>query len=151
MITLHSSGGPAMMTAAVEEVHSVSEEKQPILLAVSVLTSLDQHILTNHLGCTRTVEEQMLYLSKLAVECGIDGCVTSPEEVKAVRAAIGKAGVIVTPGVRRPGVGLNDHSRSGSATEALADGADYLVIGRGLMDAQDPDAVLAAYGLMSPA
>lgn len=150
MMTLHASGGPAMMTAAVEEARSFSEEQQPILLAVSVLTSLDQHVLTDHLGCTRTVEEHMTYLSKLAVECGVEGVVSSPEEVRAIRSAIGK-GIIVTPGIQRENHGQRDHQRTGTATHALADGADYLVIGRGLMASQDPERTLAEYGLLESA
>ncbi len=150
MMTLHASGGPAMMTAAVEEARSHSEEMQPILLAVSVLTSLDQHILSDHLGCTRTVAEHMAYLSKLAVDCGIDGVVTSPEEVREVRDTI-KHGVIVTPGIRRPDQSVNDHSRTGTGSQAIADGADYLVIGRGLMTSLDPEKTLADYQLLDPA
>lgn len=150
MITIHASGGPAMMTAAVEEARAYPEEQQPMLLAVSVLTSLDQHILTDHIGCQRTVLEQMCYLSKLAVDCGVDGVVSSPEEVKEIRGAI-RHGVIVTPGIRRPDQSVNDHSRTGTAAQALADGADYLVIGRGLMDSKDPEKTLAAYGLFNAA
>lgn len=150
MMTLHATGGPAMMTAAVEEARSHSEEMQPILLAVSVLTSLDQHILTDHLGCNRTVAEHMTYLSKLAVDCGMDGVVTSPEEVKAVRENI-KHGVIVTPGIRRPDQSANDHNRTGTGSQAISDGADYLVIGRGLMTSTDPEQTLASYELLDPA
>ncbi|MBL8060525.1 MAG: orotidine-5'-phosphate decarboxylase [Chthonomonas sp.] len=146
MMTLHASGGPAMMTAAVEEARTHSEELQPILLAVSVLTSLNQHILTDHLGTNRSVPEHMAYLSKLAVDCGMDGVVSSPEEVKDIRKAIGH-GVVVTPGIRRPDQSTHDHSRTGTGQQAIADGADYLVIGRGLMASDDPARTLADYEL----
>ncbi|MCC7101943.1 MAG: orotidine-5'-phosphate decarboxylase [Fimbriimonadaceae bacterium] len=150
MMTLHASGGPAMMTAAVEEARSHSEECQPILLAVSVLTSLNQHILTDHMGTNRTIVEHMAYLSKLAVDCGMDGVVSSPEEIKDIRRAIGHA-VIVSPGIRRPDQSLNDHSRTGTGPQALADGADYLVIGRGLMESPDPEKTLTDYYLFDAA
>ncbi len=150
MMTLHATGGPAMLTAAVEEARSHSEETQPILLAVSVLTSLDQHILTDHLGCTRTVTEHMIYLSQLAVDCGLDGVVTSAEEVLPVRQAI-KHGIIVTPGIRRPDQITHDHNRTGTGPQAIRDGADYLVIGRGLMTSTEPEKTLSAYGLLDVA
>lgn len=150
MMTLHTSGGPAMMTAAVQEANECDELDRPILLGVSVLTSVDEHLLRDHLGCNRNIREQMLYLSKLAVETGIDGVVCSPEEVSAVRQAVGHEGIIVVPGIRRPDQAQDDQVRVGLATQALSDGASYLVIGRGLMNAQDPRAALASYGLLDP-
>src|SRR5688572_18004868 len=85
MLTLHISGGPAMIEAAVEEARSCGEESAPLLVGVSVLTSLDQHVLTDHLGVGRTLQDQMLYLSKLGIDCGLDGVVCSPQEVSAIR------------------------------------------------------------------
>lgn len=146
MMTLHISGGPAMMTAAVEEARSVSDEHAPLLVGVSVLTSLDQHVLTDHLGVTRTVEDHMVYLSRLAVECGMDGVVCSAQEVKAIRSAI-RHGVIVTPGIRQVSGETHDQVRTGSAAGALSDGADYLVIGRALTHTEDVEAALASFGL----
>lgn len=151
MITLHTVGGPAMMTAAVEEANVADERERPLLLGVSVLTSVDQHMLSDHIGCSRSVEEQLVYLSKLAVDCGIDGVVCSPEEVKAVRDTIHREGVIVTPGIRRADQNQHDQVRVGTALGALQDGADYLVIGRNLMNASDPVAELAAFGLIDAA
>jgi orotidine-5'-phosphate decarboxylase len=146
MMTLHISGGPAMMTAAVEEARAVSEEEAPLLVGVSVLTSLDQHVLTDHLGIQRNLEDHMVYLSRLAVECGMDGVVCSAHEIKAIRAAVGH-GVIVTPGIRQVTGETHDQVRTGSAAQALSDGADYLVIGRGLTHAEDVEAALASFGL----
>lgn len=148
MVTIHASGGQAMMVAAAEEAAMFDEDVRPQLLAVSVLTSLDGDVLSKELGIQRTVSDQMVSLSKLAVSCGIDGVVCSAEEVKALRSEVGHA-VIVTPGIRRDDQSVHDHARTGTATQALSDGADYLVIGRGLMSADDPVATLAAYGLMS--
>lgn len=147
MLTLHTVGGPAMMNAAVEEARSFGDASAPLLVGVSVLTSLDQHILTDHLGVNRTIEQQMVYLSNLAIDCGLDGVVCSAHEVRAVRSSLGKHGVIVTPGIR-PSVGDNhDQIRVGTAQKALEDGADYLVIGRCLTHATDPEAALNSLGI----
>jgi orotidine-5'-phosphate decarboxylase len=148
MMTLHIAGGPAMVTAAVEEAKSLGPEKAPMLLGVSVLTSLDQHVLSEHLGIGRTIEEHMVYLSRLGVDCGLDGVVCSVHEIKAIRAAIGHS-VIVTPGIRGSGAEKQDQQRVGDARSALDSGADYLVIGRALTDAQNPLEALKALGLES--
>lgn len=145
MTTLHIAGGPAMMTAAVEEARSFGEEQAPNLVGVSVLTSLDQHVLTDHLGIGRTIEEHMVYLSRLAIECGMDGVVCSCHEIKPIRAVVGH-GIIVTPGIRLSTGEVHDQRRVGTARQALDDGADYLVIGRALTDSPDIDLTLAALG-----
>jgi len=150
MMTLHNTGGPAMLTAAVEEAQCYPETERPILVGVSVLTSIDQHILTDHIGVGRSVSEQVTFLSQRAIECGLDGVVCSPNEVRAVRETIGHDGCIVTPGIRRPDQADGGHARFGLAEQAIADGADYLVIGRGLMSALDPAEALAQYGLGTP-
>jgi orotidine-5'-phosphate decarboxylase len=149
MMTLHISGGPAMLTAAVEEARSCGDETAPLLVGVSVLTSLDQHVLTDHLAIGRSIEEHMTYLSKLAIDCGLDGVVCSPEEVKAIRSAIGHNGVIVTPGIRLSHGPTHDQRRVGEAQTALADGADYLVVGRALTSHPDPEAALAGLGFQT--
>jgi orotidine-5'-phosphate decarboxylase len=146
MMTLHIAGGPAMMTAAAEEARAASEEGDINLIGVSVLTSLDQHVLTDHLGVQRSLEEHMVYLSQLACDCGLDGVVCSPHEVSAVRSAIGHNGCIVTPGIRPAHGSQHDQKRVGTAQQALADGADYLVIGRALTDCEDIEAALEGFG-----
>lgn len=146
MMTLHTSGGPAMMAAAVAEAREWSDGPGPLLVGVSVLTSLDQHTLTDHLGVARTIEEQMVYLSRLAVDMELDGVVCSPQEVKAVRQAIGHK-IIVTPGIRLPNGEHHDQKRVGEAAATLDAGADYLVIGRALTSCDDPEATLAKLGL----
>lgn len=134
-----------MMTAAVEEARSFGEEQAPNLVGVSVLTSLDQHVLTDHLGIQRSLEDHMTYLSKLAIECGMDGVVCSCHEVSKLRAAVGH-GIIVTPGIRLAQGETHDQKRVGTAQQAIQDGADYLVIGRALTDSADLDLTLAALG-----
>ncbi|MFY9234081.1 MAG: orotidine-5'-phosphate decarboxylase [Fimbriimonadaceae bacterium] len=146
MLTLHISGGPAMIEAAVEEAASCGEEDAPILLGVSVLTSLDQHVLTDHLGVQRSIKDHMTYLSRLGIDCGLDGVVCSPHEVGAIRREIGHAGIIVTPGIRASQSDMHDQQRVGDARAALADGADYLVVGRALTEHPDPEEALQALG-----
>ena len=146
MMTLHTSGGPAMMSAAVEEAQQSPFDVPPLLVGVSVLTSLDQHVLTDHLGIRRTIEEHLVYMSRLAVDCGLDGVVCSPQEVAAVRRALGHEGIIVVPGIRPAGGKTHDQVRVGTAQAALQDGADYLVIGRALTDCLDPQVALEALG-----
>lgn len=149
MMTLHISGGPAMMTAAVEEARSAGEDKRPLLVGVSVLTSLDERVLTDHLGVQRTVEEHMVHLSRLAMEFDLDGVVCSAHEIRPIREAIGSHGVIVTPGIRLPNTETHDQKRVGDAGSALEQGADYLVIGRALTGSPDVEKTLEQFGLIS--
>lgn len=147
MMTLHLTGGPAMLTAAIEEAKLYGEAERPLLIGVSVLTSLDEQTLQNHLGVTRSLEEQMVYLSKEGIRQDLDGVVCSAHEIKSIRTAIGKSGIIVTPGIRLGGGATHDQKRVGTPEQAIEDGADYLVIGRALTDAKDPEAVLEEIGL----
>lgn len=147
MLTIHISGGPAMMHAAVEEARAAGDEK-PNIVGVSVLTSLDQHTLTDRLGVQRSILDHMLYLSEMAMDCGLDGVVCSPEEVKPIKDKIGHRGCIVTPGIRPAGADSHDQQRVGTAHQAISDGADYLVIGRALTHAPDPEAALGSFGFL---
>ncbi len=144
MMTLHISGGPAMLAASVAEARAWSEGAGPLLIGVSVLTSLDQQTLSQ-LGINRTIEEHMVSLSQMALDNDLDGVVCSAQEVKAIRHAIGH-GVIVTPGIRIPNTDVHDQKRVGEASQALADGADYLVIGRALASTEDPEGTLQKLG-----
>lgn len=149
MMTLHISGGPAMLQAAVEEATQYSIESRPLLVGVSVLTSLDQHTLTQHLGVNRNLEDHMIQLSRMAMDFELDGVVCSPHEVAAIRSAIGH-GIIVTPGIRQPGADQHDQMRTGDAPTTLKDGANYLVIGRALSSSDDPEATLKCFGFLKP-
>lgn len=141
MLTLHLSGGPAMVTAAVEEAQMYGEDRRPLLVGVSVLTSLSQHDLTDHLGTNRSIEEHMLYLSRLGVDCGLDGVVCSVHEASAIRQEIGTA-VIVTPGIRPHKADTQDQQRVGDGQDAIQAGADYLVVGRALTARDDLEQAL---------
>lgn len=145
MMTLHLSGGPAMLAASVAEARAWSEGTGPLLVGVSVLTSLDQHTLTDHLGVSRSIEDHMVYLSQMGMDNELDGVVCSAHEIRAIRQAIGH-GVIVTPGIRLPNGDAHDQKRTGEALQALADGADYLVIGRALTSSDDPEGTLEKLG-----
>lgn len=145
MMTLHISGGPAMIQAAVEEANQCSVERRPLLVGVSVLTSLDQRTLTDHLGVNRDLEDHMVQLSRMGMDYELDGVVCSPHEVTAIRNAIGH-GIIVTPGIRPPGGETHDQIRTGDAASTLKSGADYLVIGRALISSEDPDKTLQSFG-----
>lgn len=145
MMTLHISGGPAMLTAAMEEARGSGAAVAPLLVGVSVLTSIDQHTLSEYFQINRSVEELMLGLSKIAMECDLDGVVCSPQEVRVLRRVVGH-GIIVTPGIRVTGSEAHDQKRTGTAMQALEDGSDYLVVGRALTDSSDPVETLSKMG-----
>lgn len=147
MTTMHITGGPAMLTAAVTEANEFSADHAPLLIGVSVLTSLDEHTLQSGLGVARGLEEHMIALSKLGVECGLDGVVCSVHEVAEIRKVVGHS-VIVTPGIRPANYDAHDQKRVGGAQAALEAGSDYLVIGRVLTEAPDPQLALQDLGLL---
>jgi orotidine-5'-phosphate decarboxylase len=149
MMTLHITGGPAMITAAVEEARAFGVGEGPLLVGVSVLTSLDQHTLESFVGVPGGIENYMVKLSKEGCDHGLDGVVCSAQEIKAIRMGLGHQGVIVTPGIRLPSGDTHDQKRVGEASQAIADGADYLVIGRALINSEDVDRALEQMGLAS--
>ncbi len=111
------------------------------LLAVTVLTNFDSHDLRD-MGIQRTVRDLVTARALLASEVGCDGVVASGEEPEAIRQKLGTRFVIVTPGVRPAGKGVDDHARATTPTQTIAAGADYLVIGRPIRDAVDPVATV---------
>lgn len=141
MINLHASGGTAMMSAAKERLAGLGGP--PLLIAVTVLTSLDAGDLAA-VGCPGEPAERVLRLAELAQRAGLDGVVCSPREAEAVRRACGPGFRLVTPGVRPAGSASSDQKRVMTPGEAVAAGADYLVIGRPITAAPDPLAAIAA-------
>lgn len=141
MTNLHASGGRRMMAAARERL--AHRANPPLLIAVTVLTSLDADDLTA-IGCPGDPRERVLRLATLARDAGLGGVVCSPQEAAPVRAALGPGFRLVTPGVRPAGSDTGDQKRVMTPAEALAAGADYLVIGRPITAAPDPLAALAA-------
>ncbi|MDH4098368.1 MAG: orotidine-5'-phosphate decarboxylase [Nitrospira sp.] len=113
------------------------------LLAVTVLTNFDSQDLRD-MGIQRTVQDLVTARALLASEVGCDGVVASGEEPAAIRQKVGPRFVIVTPGVRPVGKGVDDHARATTPTQTIAAGADYLVVGRPIRDADDPVAAAAA-------
>ncbi len=134
LLTIHSSGGPAMLQAAAEAAASLPNP--PRLLAVTVLTSMDRAQLAA-IGTIRSADEEVLLLAKMAFANGISGFVCSPEEAGTLRSALHGA-VLVTPGIRPAGAAIGDQKRIATPAAALAAGASYLVVGRPITQASDP-------------
>jgi orotidine-5'-phosphate decarboxylase len=144
MFTVHAGGGRAMMRAAVEASSHAAEREgvdRPLVLAVTVLTSLDEEAL-REVGVGRGPTEQVLSLAELAREAGVDGIVCSPQEASDVRLLLGQDALVVTPGVRPSWAAVSDQARIATPADAIAEGASHIVIGRPITDAPDPaDAV----------
>ncbi len=141
LLTLHASGGEAMLRAAAEAVVD-AETGRTRLLAITVLTSLDDEALDTVMGRGSRVEETVGRLAGLARECGADGVVSSVSECRAVKVACGPDFLVVTPGIRLAGQETHDQKRVASPAVARAAGADFLVIGRSVTRADDPRAAL---------
>lgn len=159
MFTIHASGGKEMMRAAVEASQQAAEAagvRRPLIVAVTVLTSIDANVLHDQLGVTiKTLPDQVLTLAQLAKEAGCDGVIASPLEIESLRRACGPEFLIVTPGVRPAGSDIGDQKRVMTPVEAISAGADYLVIGRPITAAPDPAqaarAINAELGTLAPA
>jgi orotidine-5'-phosphate decarboxylase len=137
-ITIHTSGGPAMLQAAVKAAAEAGEDR-PKLLGVTVLTSLDASDLAA-VGQAQDVTQQTLRLARLAQDSGLDGVICSPEEVQVLRDDCGPNFVLMVPGIRPAWASTNDQKRVMSPKEAMAAGATHLVIGRPITEAKDPAA-----------
>jgi len=144
-LTVHASGGADMVRAAVEAAENVT------IAAVTVLTSMDDQAM-DAVGTTGPLLDAVRRLATLAVGAGAGALVCSPREVAAVRAEVGPGIVLITPGVRPPGADAQDQVRVATPEQALADGADLLVIGRPITGAADPGAAAAriAASLLPP-
>ena len=135
MITLHAAGGPAMLAAAHAALEGLADPPQ--LLAVTVLTSMDQAQL-GAIGLKRSPAAQVELLARVGLAAGIRGFVCSPQEVAALRALTGPEGVLVIPGIRPAGAAPGDQKRIATPADALRAGASYLVVGRPITQAPDP-------------
>lgn len=147
---IHTSGGYEMMKAAVEASKKSSFAlgiSKPLILGVTLLTSINQEILEKEIGIKKSLEEQVVHLAKLAEAAGLDGVVASPWEIKALRAACGEGFVILTPGIRpvylcvtgrQAGKSDDDQKRIMTPQEAIKLGADFIVIGRPIINATNP-------------
>ncbi len=149
IFNVHASGGSEMMRRTVEAVgETVHREgiERPRVIAVTVLTSADASTLAE-IGIPSSPEDQVIALGYLADKCGLDGVVASPHEIRRVRAAIRRENfLIVTPGVRPARAAHDDQKRVMSPAASLRAGADYLVVGRAVLNAPDP--ARAAAGIL---
>lgn len=144
MMTVHLSGGYNMLDRTMEEVKEYCSKKslkRPLILGVSVLTSIDNNDFSS-LGIKGKVEDQVVRLAKLAENSGLDGLVCSAKELKIVKREVGKNLILVTPGIRPAGGEVNDQKRILTPAQAIKDGANFLVIGRPITSVDDPQEAL---------
>lgn len=144
LLTVHASGGPVMLRAAAEAAREASDGRLR-LLAVTVLTSTSDDELTS-MGMDVALV-QVPRLAAMAIESGIDGLVCAPADLDRVREAVGRDPLVITPGIRAQASESDDHARAMSAAQAVAAGADLLVIGRPITRAEDP--VAAVEGIVA--
>ena len=137
LMTIHSVGGKAMVRAAADAAAEFGANG-PKILAVTVLTSLDQNDLADVGIVNRTPAEQVMAMAKFATDNGAHGLVCSPKEVGALSKALKAGTLFITPGVRPAGSAVGDQKRVATPAEAVRDGATHLVIGRPILAAPDP-------------
>jgi orotidine-5'-phosphate decarboxylase len=142
MINVHASGGIPMMQAAAQAARDAAARfgtPPPILIAVTVLTSMDEDTL-KQTGVGRPLLDQVIALARMTQAAGLDGVVASPRETASIRAACGNGFAIVTPGIRGAAAGgeRNDQTRTMGPAEAIRAGASYIVVGRPIIAATDP-------------
>ena len=142
MVNVHASGGARMMNAAREALVPMGKDA-PLLIAVTVLTSMEASDL-HDIGIARTPAEHALHLATLTKECGLDGVVCSAHEAVTFRQRLGNAFSLVTPGIRPEGSAAQDQRRIMTPAQAKQAGVDYMVIGRPITQSADPAATLAS-------
>lgn len=136
ILNVHAQGGPTMMQAAANAVETAGDDK-PLLIAVTVLTSLSDDDL-QAVGVNDGTESQVVRLARLTQACGLGGVVCSPREIRAIRAACGPDFKLVVPGIRPDWAAAGDQKRITTPAQAIRDGADFIVIGRPITGADDP-------------
>lgn len=141
MLNVHAAGGQEMLVRAVEAAQHAAGSKaaMPTILGVTVLTSMES---LGDIGIQFEVREQVVRLASLSKMCGLNGVVASPLEIAPIRKACGEKFLIVTPGVRQIGVAAQDQRRFSSPVMAVSAGADFIVVGRPIVQAKDPRAVV---------
>jgi orotidine-5'-phosphate decarboxylase len=144
---IHALGGAEMMRRCVEacrEVSIIEDIPVPKILGVTILTHLDQGVIESEIGLTGPLEDNAIRLIRLSLDAGLDGVVSSPEEIKGIRKEFGQRPIIITPGVRPSWTswpaeaGRDDQRRTKTPFEAIRDGADYIVVGRPILRSDDP-------------
>ena len=140
MLNVHALGGYDMMKLTSETVTAEAKRlgiERPKVIAVTVLTSMDENALKK-VGVDDNIKKEVLRLASLAKAAGLDGVVASPSEAKLIRESLGKDFLIVTPGVRPALAASHDQKRIATPEEAIKDGADFIVVGRPITEAQNP-------------
>ncbi len=140
IFNVHALGGLDMMRAASESARETAHKyglPAPVTLAVTVLTSMDEKMLRRELKVTRTLTREVAHLARLAQRAGMSGVVASPQEIKLLRRGVRGEFVILTPGVRPAWAAKDDQKRVMTPAQAIAAGADYIVIGRPVLKAID--------------
>lgn len=141
-IDVHLAGGARMIRAAVEAARTTPGiARPPRLLGITVLTSLEENDL-DAVGMRGPLSERVVSLARLGQDAGLDGVVASPHEIASIKKACGPSFIVVTPGIRPTGAAHQDQRRVMTPALALSAGADYLVIGRPIMEAPDPAAAV---------
>jgi len=141
MFNIHASGGVEMMKSCrdrVEEVCAKENLRRPKIIGVTVLTSIDSEMLKNELCIPHGVKAHVKHLSMLAQKAGLDGVVASPQEISIIKNACGKGFLVVTPGIRPSWTPPDDQHRTATPQAAFREGADYIVMGRGILKHEDP-------------
>lgn len=140
IITIHSAGGTEMMKAAAVCAKKTAEQhniKKPLILGITLLTSIDETIAKNELNISLSLNDQIVHLAKLAVSSGLDGIVCSPKEIELIRKNCGNNITILTPGIRPQWSEKNDQKRISTPKDAIKKGSDLLVIGRPITQAEN--------------
>jgi orotidine-5'-phosphate decarboxylase len=150
MFNIHAMGGIDMMTAAVKAASSEAKHirvEKPKILAVTLLTSLDEYALKDQLKIKDTVQDYVAHLALLAKKSGIDGVIASPQEIGLIRSTCGPNFIIGTPGIRMPDSPPDDQKRTLTPKQAIDAGATFIIVGRPIRNAKDP--VMAAKEILS--
>ena len=140
MVNVHASGGERMMTASREILEPYGSDR-PLLIGVTVLTSMEKRDLSD-VGLELEPREQVIRLAQLTQNCGLDGVVCSAQESTMLKEKLGQKFKLVTPGIRPAGSAASDQKRIMTPTEAIYAGSDYLVIGRPITQTKNPSKVL---------
>lgn len=142
LLTVHALGGEAILRSAVEAAKTIGAGA-PKIIAVTILTSHSQNDL-EAIGIREKISDQVLALAELALKCGVDGLVASVNEAQMLRKKLGKDFILVVPGIRPAGSATQDQKRIATPAFAVEAGADFLVVGRPIIDANDPCAAATA-------
>ncbi|HAK89560.1 MAG TPA: orotidine-5'-phosphate decarboxylase [Nitrospiraceae bacterium] len=141
MFNVHTSGGFEMMKRCRDSVSGICAKdniRMPKIIGVTVLTSLNNEALKGEVGIQHSLRNHVKHLASLAVKAGLDGVVASPHEISIIKQHCGKDFLVVTPGIRPSWTPPDDQQRTATPKEALKKGADYIVMGRGILQQEDP-------------